>query len=223
MAQSLEELALFPLNTVLFPHAHMRLHVFEDRYRELVQHCLRHEVPFGIVLIRNGSEVGGGADPYLVGTLARIVAVETYDDGRMDIQIRGEERFRIRRIDEDIRPYPVGYVEPVLELEIENPNRAEELLIQAREHFEIYIQQSFANRDLRVEVRFPTEPVALSFNIANLLPMDNLEKQKMLETTDTLERIEDLLPVMQAQLLEIRDPRVFKLRAADLSDWVSPN
>ena len=131
MAQELEELPLFPLNTVLFPYASVQLHVFEDRYREMVRTCLEFDRPFGIVLIRAGNEVSKHVDPYMVGTAVRIVQVHTYDDGRMDIQVQGERRFRIRELDES-RPYLIGKVEPVIEHAIEESDRAEELLTRAR-------------------------------------------------------------------------------------------
>src|SRR5579863_7566944 len=111
MSQELEELPLFPLSTVLFPYATVQLHVFEERYRQLVHDCLQLDTSFGIVLIRSGPEVGGQAEPYMVGTTVRITRVHTYDDGRMDIQVQGERRFRIRRID-NTKAYLVGHVEP---------------------------------------------------------------------------------------------------------------
>ena len=66
MSEKLEELPLFPLQTVLFPYAEQYLHIFEERYQEMVQLCLKEDRPFGVVLIRSGSEVGP-AEPYLVG------------------------------------------------------------------------------------------------------------------------------------------------------------
>lgn len=223
MAHDLEELPLFPLNTVLFPYASLQLHVFEDRYREMVRTCLEFDRPFGIVLIRSGSEVGE-SDPYLVGTAVRILQVHTWDDGRMDIQVQGERRFRIREMD-DSRAYPVGYVEPVVEHEIPLADqiRAEQLLVQAREEFEVLVQRYFARQDFSVQVVFPTDPVALSFTIANLLPMENLEKQRLLETTDTLERVEDLLPILQNQILEFRQPAYYRIGSEDLREWITPN
>jgi Lon protease-like protein len=222
MAQNLEELPLFPLNTVLFPYASLQLHVFEDRYREMIRTCLEFDRPFGIVLIRAGSEVGGYIDPYMVGTAVRIVQVHTYDDGRMDIQVQGERRFRIRQLDES-KPYLVGRVEPVVEHAIEESNRAEELLIRAREEFEVLVQRLFARQEFSVQVVFPTDPVALSFTIANLLPMENLEKQRLLETTDTLERVEELLPILQSQILEARQPSYYRIGSEDLREWITPN
>src|ERR1700722_14730512 len=167
MSHELEELPLFPLSTVLFPYATVQLHVFEDRYRQLVRDCLQFDTSFGIVLIRSGSEVGENAEPYMVGTTVRITKVHTYDDGRMDIQVQGERRFRIRELDES-RPYLIGKVEPVIEHAIEESDRAEELLTRAREEFEVLIQRLFARQEFSVQVVFPTDPGALSFTIANL-------------------------------------------------------
>jgi Lon protease-like protein len=223
MAHELEEMPLFPLNTVLFPYASVQLHVFEERYRELVQDCLTEDRPFGIVLIRSGEEVGGQADPYMVGTAVRIVKVHTYDDGRMDIQVRGERRFRIREFDET-RPYLTGFVEPVIEHAIEETPEAAELLTRAREECEVFIQRLLARQEFSVQVVFPPDPVALSFTIANLLQMENLEKQRLLETTDTLERVQDLLPIMEQQLLEDPiDPATYRLSGEDLREWILPN
>jgi len=222
MAQELEELPLFPLNTVLFPHAQIQLHVFEDRYRELVRVCLEDDRPFGIVLIRSGNEVGGDADPYLVGTVVRINEVHNYDDGRMDIYVQGERRFRIRRIDES-GPFLMGYVEPVIEHAIEDDERAEALLTQAREEFELLVQRLFERQEFSVQVVFPQDPVTLSFTIANLLSMENLQKQRLLEATDTLERFEELLPVLRNHILEAHQPNYYRLASQDLREWITPN
>ena len=217
MAHELEEMPLFPLNTVLFPYASVQLHVFEERYRELVQDCLTEDRPFGIVLIRNGSEVGGQADPYMVGTAVRIVKVHTYEDGKMDIQVRGERRFRIRHLDET-GSYLTGLVEPVIEHAIEEG--PERLLSDALEGESLL----FARQEFSVQLVFPPDPVALSFTIANLLQMENLEKQRLLETTDTLERVQDLLPIMEQQLLEDSiDPTTYRLTGDDLREWILPN
>src|SRR5437016_2701135 len=133
MSQSLEEMPLFPLNAVIFPYAELQLHIFEERYREMVRSCVEFDRPFGIVLIRTGTETGD-ADPYMVGTVVRITRVHNYDDGRMDIDVQGERRFRIRQLDES-RSYLVGLVEPVIEHEIEDSPRANQILSQAREEF----------------------------------------------------------------------------------------
>jgi uncharacterized protein len=224
MAQDLQDLPLFPLNTVLFPHATIRLHVFEERYRLMVQECVDLDKPFGVVLIRSGVEVGGDVEPYLVGTAARIVEVQSYGDGRMDIQVRGEGRFRIREFDES-RPFLVGRVESVAEHPLDEAPQSQELVARARDEFEMLVQLMFSRQDFAVQVVFPADPATLSFAIANHLQMDNLEKQRLLEMTDTVERFTELLPIIESLLLD-NEPVQGKpqpLHSEDLSHWVSPN
>jgi uncharacterized protein len=96
------------LHTVLFPGAVLPLHVFEERYRQLV----RERVDFGVVLIRHGSEVGAGRadDLYGIGTLARLERIEARPDGGFAVLARGLHRFRLRSLEAG-RPYPTGRVE----------------------------------------------------------------------------------------------------------------
>jgi Lon protease-like protein len=109
------DLPLFPLGTVLFPGALLPLHIFEPRYRLLVERCIERKVPFGVVLIRSGQEVGGGAEPHRVGTEARVVAVSPLPDGRSYIVTRGERRFAIESVVADAEPYLVGHVRYLVE------------------------------------------------------------------------------------------------------------
>lgn len=227
MAHELEEMPLFPLNTVLFPHASLHLHVFEDRYREMVRMCLREDRPFGVVLIRSGDETGDFADPYLVGTACRIKQVRTFEDGQLEIEVVGERRFRIRDLD-TTRAYLTGYVEPVIEHEIEESYRAEALLNRARDEFEALIRRELEREEVSVRVLFPSDPVVLSFMIANLLNIDNLKKQRLLETSDTLERFEDLIPILEEQIFaaEVTTPEemsYYRISGEDLLEWINPN
>ncbi len=222
MAEPLEELPLFPVDAVLFPYAAFRLHVFEERYRGMIRSCLDAEKPFGIVLIRSGQVVDGPSEPYMVGTAVRIVNVHTFEDGRLDVQVQGERRFRIRRLD-DSRAYLVGYVEPVIELEIEAGEIADQVIARARESFQCFLENLFPRQDFKVQVRFPTDPVALSFTIANMLHIENLEKQRLLELTDTIERLHGLTPLLEQNLLEAKTPPYYRLRASDLREWIHMN
>lgn len=223
MAGPLEELPLFPLHTVLFPYAQLQLHVFEDRYREMVRSCVEFDRPFGIVLIREGSEVGGIASPYMVGTAVRILKVIPYDDGRMDIHVEGERRFRIRELDEESEPYLIGKVEPVIEVEIEEDADSQSVFGEAKEQFEQLIQKIFSRQEFNVSVKLPTDPVVLSFTIANMLHMENLAKQRLLETTDTLERVATLIPILQMQNLETKQTNYYRIGGEDLREWIHPN
>src|SRR6478609_3186788 len=105
---------MFPLGTVLFPHALLPLHVFEPRYRLMTQRVLRGEREFGVVLIERGSEVGGGDTRFDVGTVARVVQIAELPDGRYAVATVGLRRIRvIRWLDDD--PYPRAQVEAMEE------------------------------------------------------------------------------------------------------------
>jgi len=140
----------------------------------------------------------------------------------MDIKVEGTRRFRIRELDES-RSYLVGKVEPVIEHDMEESDRATELITRAREDFEVLVQRLFSPQGFSVQVMFPPDAMTLSFTIANMLQMENLEKQKMLETTDTLERVEELIPIIQTQILQSHQSARVRVTGADLKEWISPN
>ena len=95
MTHQHEELPLFPLKVVLFPGNILPLHIFEERYRLMVQHCLEEKSNFGVILIKKGSEVDDQAEPYNVGTAVRIIETDIMDDRRMNIITTGQYRFQI--------------------------------------------------------------------------------------------------------------------------------
>lgn len=232
MSSNLETIPLFPLNTVLFPYSELMVHVFEDRYREMMRHCLQLDVGFGICLIRSGEEVGEQApDPYMVGTYARIVSAQSYNDGRMDLRVRGERRFRIRRLDTS-KSYLVGHVEWLEESPVEEGPRSDALTIKTREYLEEYIETSFKQFDIRVaKIQFPQDPTALSFRAAAFLNIENIRKQHLLETTDTLDRISEILPVLEEHMLHAQEmqiieadlPETIKLSSTDFDDMIVNN
>jgi Lon protease-like protein len=104
LAEAIDSFPLFPLGLVLLPREAVPLHVFEERYKLMIGECVEHDRPFGIVAM---SEAGLAE----VGCTARVTNVlERMDDGRMNILVEGERRFRLlRRIDS--LPYPAGDVE----------------------------------------------------------------------------------------------------------------
>ena len=110
------ELRLFPLGSPLFPGMTMPLQVFEPRYLQLIEECQEAGEPFGIALIRSGAEVGETAEPYSMGTTAELKLVRPIRGGRLFVEARGRERFRITELHHD-RPYLWADVEyPVDEL-----------------------------------------------------------------------------------------------------------
>ena len=91
---ALEEIALFPLRTVLFPGGPLELRIFEPRYLDMIRTTLRNDREFGVLLIRAGSEAGP-ADTVDVGTSARIVDFRQLPEGLLGITCRGGRRFRL--------------------------------------------------------------------------------------------------------------------------------
>lgn len=107
---AIRSLPLFPLELVLYPRERLPLHIFEPRYKEMAQYCMREDRPFGVVLSED-EEIEE------VGTTARIARViNRYDDGRMDLLVVGQKRFRIDQIYEE-RSYLTADVETLEETE----------------------------------------------------------------------------------------------------------
>ena len=109
-----ETLPLFPLGAVLYPGMLLPLHIFEERYRQLVRDLLEGSDPrrFGVIAIRKGRETGidGVHSLYEVGCVATLRRVEQLEDGRFDIITVGTQRFKLLSLDET-RPYLQGEVE----------------------------------------------------------------------------------------------------------------
>ncbi|MCB0825804.1 MAG: LON peptidase substrate-binding domain-containing protein [Armatimonadetes bacterium] len=218
-----EELPLFPLNSVLFPHAELILNVSEQRHRDMIRHCLQHDVPFGVLLVRD--EISGDPDPYMVGTVARIRSVQSYDDGNMDAKVVGTTRFRVRRL-EDSGAFWKGRVEAVTDEESEEGLRLHALAQRMRELMEALIYAEFRNAEAKVvQVRLPDDPTALSFLVAKFLNLPSRQQQHLLETTDTIERISEMLPVLEEHLeiAEHQPSSTYQISAADLSEWITTN
>jgi Lon protease-like protein len=153
------ELPLFPLNSVLCPGIALPLHIFEDRYRALVRHCLDTTSPFGVVLIRQGREVGTGAISFTgIGTIAEIRDAGSYDDGRYDLLVVGTKRFEIRHVLSGKRPYLVAEVD-VLREDVGDEAVAHRLAMTATRRFVTYLEllqprsgETADEIDVRVEV-----------------------------------------------------------------------
>jgi uncharacterized protein len=135
------EIPLFPLHAVLCPGIVLPLHVFEERYRALTRHCLATGAPFGIVLIRDGREVGDGSTLALaeVGALVEIREADRYPDGRYDLLAAATGRFAIDRVDLARAPYLVADVTQ-LEDEVGDEQRAERLAASAIRRFVRYLE-----------------------------------------------------------------------------------
>lgn len=194
-----DELPLFPLHVVLYPEIPLPLHIFEPRYRLMVRRCLDTHSPFGVVLLRSGEDIGEAVVPHLVGTTARISQHEEAPDGRLNITVQGETRFRILET-RHTQPYLTARVEPFWEGDTP-PALLQGPLERASTLFRSYLKSLFAlsGRSLSV-LQLPPDPENLSYMIAYLLQSALPEKQQMLEMTATHERLEREIELMSEEM-----------------------
>jgi Lon protease-like protein len=183
------EIPLFELGVVLFPHMPLALHVFEERYRAMLHDCEEQGVGFGVVAIRAGVEVGGGAVAYDVGTLAQVRRQEQLDDGRANLLVTGATRFRVvRRISD--RPYPAGEVEYLSDTpgDAEHTARLSAEVLPAFRRYAASLQQLTA-RDLPDVDDLPEDPELLGYLVAAALQVETPHKQRMLEADSAEDRL----------------------------------
>ncbi len=199
--RDMNSLPLFPLNAVLFPGQLLPLHIFEERYRQMIGECLQTGAPFGVVLIREGAEVGDPAtSPYPVGTTAHIVQAERLSDGRLNIICVGKARFRIQQIyhdqiylrgDVDLWPWqPLDAVQAAQLPPLDH--------IRAR--LERYITLLSRITQTTVEVDLPDDAAAVANLAAAVLQIDLADKQRLLSTTSIGELLERVAALLQHEL-----------------------
>jgi uncharacterized protein len=199
---SVTTMAMFPLGTVLFPHALLPLHVFEPRYRLMMNHVLAGDHEFGVVLIERGSEVGGGDTRFDVATVARVVQASELPDGRFAIATVGLRRVHVVRwLDDD--PYPRAEV-TALE---DPPSTADDLAARAGAVAALADVTELARRiDPRVTEppALDADPVRASYEAAALAPVGPLDAQQMLAAGDAGARLRLFCELVAERIVDLR-------------------
>jgi hypothetical protein len=193
-------LPLFPLSSVLVPGLVLPLHVFEPRYRVLVQALLalpeEAERQFGVVAIRSGREVGadGARALHAVGCTAELREVTPYADGRFDLVTVGERRFRLLGLDEAAgTPYATGLVEFMPERNGEGD--VKELTARVTARFAEYRER------LGVDVsELPEQPQVVSYLVAAAVVLDLPDRQALLEQPTTADRLRAELELLRREV-----------------------
>ena len=176
-----DRLPLFLLKTVLFPGMTLPLHIFEERYKLMINRCVEQRAPFGVVLIRSGEEVGAPAEPYDVGTIASITKLKRLEDGRINLVASGERRFRIDRLDRS-EPYLTGEVAilPSKDRHVpETEGESQKVAALYGEQFRLVL--SVTGQWVR-SLSLPGEPDALANFVAADIEAPPETKQELLET-----------------------------------------
>lgn len=188
----LSDLAIFPLNTVLFPGGLLPLRIFEQRYMDMAKRCLKEEEPFGVCLIRSGREVGAAAIPEPVGCTTRIVEWDMQQLGILSVKTLGEQRFRIL----DTRVTDAGLARASVELiprEVDVPMPAEYVAcVRLLESIIVEQGENVMASPLRFE-----SCAWVGSRLAELLPLPLAAKQKLLELDNALQRVKILHRLLQ--------------------------
>lgn len=183
MTQSVDRIPLFPLNTVLFPGGPVSLRIFEARYLDMVSRCMKEGSGFGVVLIRSGSETGA-ADVQGIGTPARIRDWDQLEDGLLGITALGEGRFRIESMEQADDGLHWGTVHWLPE---------PEPVTLPTEHRPLAEWLERIMPELPEPWRFVTpaydDATWVGYRMAELLPIEMSDKQKLLAMDDPLERL----------------------------------
>lgn len=189
---------MFPLHTVLFPGMVLPLRVFEDRYLLLMQEVLERRRSFGIVLIREGSEVGAPAVPYETGTTAHLVRMSSESPRRLQITVVGGRPFHIEEV---LRrePYLLARV-TYPEYRLGAAEHVQALAERARAQFERYLEAQCRLADVAPQaLPEDLDPELLSYVIASTLQIAPREKQELLEETTTEGRLMRQLSLLQRE------------------------
>lgn len=197
MSDELPQYSLFPLGSVLFPGGPLPLRIFEPRYIDMVSSCMRNDEPFGVCLIQAGHEVGHAAEPFKIGTLARIVDWHRAEDGLLGITALGTERFRVHETHVQSNELLVGRCEtledPKISLPIESADLGtivKRLMQEAKPYY----------RHTAVD---PTDAAWVSYRLSELMPLTMTRKQRLLEIADPVTRLDELKQILRA--LEVND------------------
>jgi Lon protease-like protein len=195
-------LALFPLQTVLFPGVMLPLNIFEERYKRMIGRCIALKEPFGVVLIREGFEVGGPAEPHEVGTTAVIKSALRFNDDQMFISAEGQTRFRIQQLIQQ-EPYLIASVETIdEEADVEHHAQASHLL-KLYERYRAAIAHTAGPEQNLADL--PRDPVDISFQLSAQLQVPYQSKQQLLEA-DLETRLEALIAALNDELRFLPQP-----------------
>ncbi len=178
------QVPLFPLNTVLFPGGPLPLRIFEPRYLGLVSKCLKNDMPFGVLLIRDGGETGP-ATTHNVGTLARITDWYQGSDGLLGITAIGEQRFRLIASERQDDGLNIGDVE-MLDNEPSTPLPEE---YQEMAAILAGVLDDLGRLYESLDRHFDDASWVTS-RFVEILPIDLEEKQRCLEQSDPVERLQ---------------------------------
>ena len=198
------EIPLFPLpNLVLFPQVAVPLHIFEDRYKLMIDRCIEQSDVFGIVLLQEGADQESEDTILRVGVTSRVVQFDRLEDGRLNILCAGEARFRILEFT-GRTPYWTADVE----FFEDDPEDNEGLQAVYDKVSGLYRQATELTSRLKEmeipDLDLPDSPVGLSYMVSYVLDLGAARKQELLETTSTRNRLRSLIEDLETAVTQLQ-------------------
>jgi len=188
--ERLDELPIFPLGTVLFPGAILPLHIFEDRYKQMMRYAIENGNLFGLSY-RSDAFIARETPPETasVGCVAKINAVVPLEEGKMNIISTGLIRYRVLGLQQS-QPFLLARVEPFRD-DLEPGADLNKIFDDISEMCKRFLQvaQELDESGALVDQDLPEDPEAFSLIISSALPIDNDSKQNLLEMTSTRLRL----------------------------------
>lgn len=173
-------LSLFPLDLVLFPKVPLPLHIFEERYKEMIGRCISDGKPFGVARVTDGVTVGGRAETADVGTTAEIVQHRLQPDGRYLVVTRGMQRFRIlERLDD--APFPQAEVELIEEDAPSDADVAATRALVPQVQRYLGLSAEAGELELIEGIELSDDPLAASYEASSIVRIDDTRRQGLLE------------------------------------------
>ena len=189
---SIVEIPLFPLRTVLFPGGYLPLRIFEQRYLTMVRDCARSDTGFGVCLIREGEEAVSPVKTAQVGTHAQIIDWYTLEDGLLGVSATGTVRFTT----ENSWQEDDGLFRAQIRVLSEPPD------CLVPEAFSV-LSDVLGRFMEKVGHQYPDytpghlqDAVWLGYRLSELLPLGGIEKQHLLELSDPIERLQNLVEIL---------------------------
>ncbi|HTW74134.1 MAG TPA: LON peptidase substrate-binding domain-containing protein [Steroidobacteraceae bacterium] len=188
----MQDIALFPLQSVLLPGGLLPLRIFEPRYLDLIGRCLRHNEIFGVVLIRTGGETDSHVSTEPLGTSARIIDFQSMPDGVLGVLCRGERRFRICERSQqsdglnrasvewlpEIAPAPVPpQFQPLVQLLRQG--------LASLTHSQRFLEPHYEDAGW------------VSYRLGEMLPLEPAQLQRLLQLDDPSARLQALVPLIE--------------------------
>ena len=190
----MQNIPLFPLHTVLYPHGRLPLQIFETRYVDMVSDCMKTGTGFGVCLIKQGAETGPAATCFNTGTYAEIIDFSSQENGLLTITIQGKRRFTVLHTEVRSNNLLTGNIDWA---DSEEAGASPEEFRPLRDLY-LHIVKNYETL-YSDEDHEAVGPALLSYRLAEFLPLDNSAKQEILET----DAVEDRFELIRANLMSM--------------------